>query len=238
MAVRFSEFYDKDSEKSGGLRPMGRAAAGNKGITLKKGDYVIGLAVTPSAEQRATRRDELAAEKNLVKELAAIRKAIDAANEALQKARESANGEKETDATKAARKSRDAAYEKRDDLDEKLGLSPCLILSVTENGFGKRTNVEEYRLQSRGGSGVINMKATAKTGKVSSVQLVNDSSELMAISQFGKIIRIDTSSIRAAGRSTQGVKLLNLDSDDKVAAAVVIPPDESKSEPETGTLLQ
>jgi DNA gyrase subunit A len=70
------------------------------------------------------------------------------------------------------------------------------------------------------------------------VQLVNDSSELMAISQFGKIIRIDTSSIRAAGRSTQGVKLLNLDSDDKVAAAVVIPPDESKSEPETGILLQ
>ncbi len=82
------------------------------------------------------------------------------------------------------------------------------------------------------------MKATTKTGKVSSIQLVDDTSELMAISQFGKIIRIDTKSIRAAGRSTQGVKLLNLEADDKVAAAVVIPPDESKSEPETGTLLQ
>ena len=59
----------------------------------------------------------------------------------------------------------------------------------------------------------------------------------MVISQFGKIIRIDTKSVRAAGRSTSGVKLLDLDTDDKVAA-VVIPPDESKSEPETGTLLQ
>ena len=235
MAVRFSEAYDP--EKSGGLRPMGRNAAGNKGITLKKGDYVIGLAVTPSAEQRAQRRDELAAEKNLVKELAKVRTEIDSASDALQKAREASEGT-EDDKVKAARKSRDAAFEKRDELDEKLGLSPCLILSVTENGFGKRTNVEEYRLQSRGGSGVINMKATTKTGKVSSVQLVNDTSELMAISQFGKIIRIDTSSIRAAGRSTQGVKLLSLDSDDKVAAAVVIPPEETKSEPETGTLLQ
>jgi DNA gyrase/topoisomerase IV subunit A len=59
-----------------------------------------------------------------------------------------------------------------------------------------------------------------------------------SISQYGKIIRIDTKSIRAAGRSTQGVKLLNLEADDKVSAAVVIPPDESKSEPETGMLLQ
>jgi DNA gyrase subunit A len=236
MAVRFSEAYDP--EKSGGLRPMGRNAAGNKGITLRKGDYVIGTSVTPSAEYRDKRRDELAAEKNLVKDLTKVRSEIDAANDALQKAREASDGEKETDAIKAARKKREAAIEKRDVLDEKLGLSPCLILSVTENGFGKRTNVEEYRLTNRGGSGVINMKATTKTGKVSSIQLVDDTSELMAISQFGKIIRIDTNSIRAAGRSTQGVKLLNLEADDKVAAAVVIPPDESKSEPETGLLLQ
>ncbi|WP_035349400.1 DNA gyrase subunit A [Edaphobacter aggregans] len=234
MAIRFSEAYDP--EKSGGLRPMGRNAAGNKGITLRKGDYVIGTAVTPSAEYRDNRRDELAVETSLVKDLAKVHAEIDAADAALLKAREASNGEKETEATKAARKRRDDAYEKRDVLDEKLGLSPCLILSVTESGFGKRTNVEEYRLTHRGGSGVINMKTTTKTGKVSSVQLVNDTSELMAISQFGKIIRIDTKSIRAAGRSTQGVKLLNLESDDKVAAAVVIPPDESKSEPEQGLL--
>jgi DNA gyrase subunit A len=101
-----------------------------------------------------------------------------------------------------------------------------LILSVTENGFGKRTNVEAYRLQTRGGKGVKNMAVTPRIGRVSSIQLVDDSSELMVISQFGKIIRIDTKTIRAAGRATQGVRLLNLEADDKVAAAVIIPPEE------------
>jgi len=114
----------------------------------------------------------------------------------------------------------------------------CLILSVTEQGYGKRTDVDEYRLQSRGGKGVINVKTTARNGKVSSIQLVDESSELMVISQYGKIIRIDTKTVRAAGRSTQGVKLLNLEEEDKVAAAVVIPPEEVKTEPENGTLLQ
>ena len=114
----------------------------------------------------------------------------------------------------------------------------CLILSVTENGFGKRTDVDEYRLQSRGGKGVINVKTTARNGKVSSIQLVDETSELVVISQYGKIIRIDTKTVRAAGRSTQGVKLLYLEEEDKVAAAVVIPPEEAKAEPENGTLLQ
>jgi len=114
----------------------------------------------------------------------------------------------------------------------------CLILSITENGFGKRTDVDEYRLQTRGGKGVINVKTTARNGKVSSIQLVDETSELMVISQYGKIIRIDTKTIREAGRSTQGVKLLNLEDEDKVAAAVVIPPEEAKQEPENGSLLQ
>ncbi len=111
------------------------------------------------------------------------------------------------------------------------------ILAVTENGFGKRTDVEEYRLQSRGGKGVKNMAVTERIGKVKTIQLVDDSSELMVISQFGKIIRLDTKSIRAAGRATQGVRLLNLDDDDKVAAAVIIPPEELKDD-EQGTLIQ
>ncbi len=112
------------------------------------------------------------------------------------------------------------------------------ILSVTEAGFGKRTDVEEYRLQSRGGKGVINVKTTARNGKVVGIQLVDETSELIVISQYGKIIRIDTTTVRAAGRSTQGVKLLNLEEGDRVAAAVVIPPEEAKGEPENGTLLQ
>ena len=67
---------------------------------------------------------------------------------------------------------------------------------------------------------MINVKTTAKNGKVQSINLVDDTSELMVISQYGKIIRIDTKTVRSAGRSTQGVKLLNLEEDDKVAAAV------------------
>ncbi len=116
------------------------------------------------------------------------------------------------------------------------GHSPSLILSITEQGYGKRTDVDEYRLQTRGGRGVINVKTTARNGKVSAILLVDDSSELMVISQYGKIIRIDTKTIRAAGRSTQGVRLLHLEDEDKVAAAVVIPPEEAKIEPENGTL--
>jgi DNA gyrase subunit A len=120
------------------------------------------------------------------------------------------------------------------------------ILSVTENGFGKRTDVEEYRLQARGGKGVKNLAVTERVGRVNSIQLVDDSSELMVISQFGKIIRIDTKQVREAGRATQGVRLLNLEEGDKVAAAVIIPPDElngngngnGKDENPQGTLLQ
>jgi len=112
------------------------------------------------------------------------------------------------------------------------------ILAVTENGFGKRTDVEEYRLQTRGGKGVKNMAVTERIGRVNTIQLVDDTSELMVISQWGKIIRIDTKTVRAAGRATQGVRLLNLEPEDKVAAAVIIPPEEIVKEEEPPTLLQ
>jgi DNA gyrase subunit A len=96
--------------------------------------------------------------------------------------------------------------------------------------------VEEYRLQSRGGKGVINVKTTARNGKVVGIMLVDETSEAMLISQFGKIIRIDTKTIREAGRSTQGVRLLNLEADDKVASAVVL--QEKEVEDPNGSLLQ
>jgi len=113
--------------------------------------------------------------------------------------------------------------------------SGSLILSVTENGYGKRTPVEEYRLQSRGGKGVINVKTTSRNGKVVAILLVSEVTEAMVISQYGKIIRLDTSEIREAGRSTQGVRLLSMEGGDKVAAAVVIPPEERNG---NGTLIQ
>jgi DNA gyrase subunit A len=112
---------------------------------------------------------------------------------------------------------------------------PSLILSVTEQGYGKRTPVEEYRLQSRGGKGVINVKTTARNGNVVGIMLVDESSEVMLISQFGKIIRIDTTTIREAGRSTQGVRLLHLEEGDRVASATVL---QEKAEEEDPKLLQ
>ncbi|HTJ31039.1 MAG TPA: DNA gyrase C-terminal beta-propeller domain-containing protein, partial [Acidobacteriaceae bacterium] len=244
MAIRFDEKYDP--ERSGiGLRPMGRNAAGNKGISLKKGDAVIGVAVTDSDQARDKIRDEAAAKVKLTKQLEQLRIAEISASEALQKARENRrNGDTEDEALKAAErtaeKSCEDAWKALKALDEKLGISATLILTVTENGFGKRTDIDEYRLTARGGGGVNNLKATGKVGKTMNILTVDDTSELMAISQFGKIIRIDTTSIRKAGRSTQGVKLLDLDSEDKVAAAVVIPGEEIKEDEQDaqGTLLQ
>ena len=86
----------------------------------------------------------------------------------------------------------------------------------------------------RGGSGVINIKTTARNGNVVAVMAVAEDSEIVVISQQGKIIRVGTNSIREAGRATQGVRLLRLDEGDKIAAACCIPPEEG----EQGTLLQ
>jgi DNA gyrase subunit A len=240
MAIRFEEEYDP--ERSGiGLRPMGRNAAGNKGISLKKGDYVIGEAVTSSDETRELNRDECAAALGMTEKLVSLRAACSDAKDALQKAREARrNGPADDETLKAADKDAEKAVDKAQKelkhLDERLGVKKFLILTITENGFGKRTDIDEYRLTARAAQGVTNLKATNKVGKSAAILLVDETSELMVISQFGKMIRIDTNSIRAAGRSTQGVKLLNLESDDKVAAAVIIPPEELKDD--EPTLLQ
>lgn len=240
MAIRFEEEYDP--ERNGvGLRPMGRNAAGNRGITLKKGDYVIGAAITNSDAARDAERDTCAARLGLTDKLASLRKAYAKAEEALTKARE-AYRNKEVDAAvvSAAEKALDETWKAIKSLDEKLCVTQQLILTVTENGFGKRTDVDEYRLTARGAQGVTNLKATPKVGKTASILLVNETSELMVISQFGKIIRIDTKQVRAAGRATQGVRLLNLEDGDMVAAAVIIPPEELSKEKDDdqGTLLQ
>jgi DNA gyrase subunit A len=112
-----------------------------------------------------------------------------------------------------------------------------LILSVTENGFGKRTAAEEYRLTNRGGKGVINLKTTERVGKVIGIAQVDETSEVMLISHYGKIIRMDSTTIRESGRNAQGVRLLQLEPGDRVAAAVVIAP-EAEPNGNGGTLIQ
>jgi DNA gyrase subunit A len=119
--------------------------------------------------------------------------------------------------------------------DATIPVKGSLILSVTENGYGKRTPADEYRLQGRGGSGVINVKTTERNGKVVGIAQVTEDSEVMLISQYGKIIRMDSSTIRESGRAAQGVRLLHLEPGDRVAAAVVIPPEEPAN---GGTLIQ
>ena len=124
----------------------------------------------------------------------------------------------------------DAALEVED-----VGKKGSLILSVTENGYGKRTAADEYRLTNRAGKGVINIKTTDRVGKVVAIALVDETSQVMLISHYGKIIRMDSKTIRESGRNAQGVRLLHMEAGDKVAAAVVLAPEE---EGNGGPLLQ
>ena len=113
-----------------------------------------------------------------------------------------------------------------------------LILSVTENGFGKRTPADDYRLISRGKKkGVINVKTTERTGKVVAIAQVTEESQVILISQYGKIIRMNSATIRETLRNAQGVRLLQMEPGDRVAAAVVIAPEE-EGNGNGGTLIQ
>jgi len=102
-----------------------------------------------------------------------------------------------------------------------------LMLTVAEKGYGKRTPLAEYRITSRGGKGVINLKTTERNGKVVATLQVTEESDVMIITEYGKVIRVHANEIREAGRSTQGVRLLRLEADDSVAAAAAILEDEN-----------
>jgi DNA gyrase subunit A len=190
------------------VRPMGRQAYGVWGIRMEKGDYLVGMATTPKPGAN------VGASVSLVQDTA-----------------------KDKDKAKAGVAASDSPAEDAAVAEVvDVGKKGTLILSVTENGYGKRTPAEEYRLQGRGGSGVINVKTTERNGKVVGISQVEESSEVMLISQYGKIIRMDSKTIRESGRAAQGVRLLNLEPGDRVAASVVIPPEEEPAN--GGTLIQ
>ncbi len=146
-------FAEKD------VRPMGRPAAGIRGIRLKKGDEVVGMEIV---------RQEKGRDKEL-------------------------------------------------------------LMVLTDNGFGKRTAVKEYKCQGRGGSGVKTAKITAKTGQLAKIQVITDEEDLIVISQKGQVIRTKISSIPKLGRDTQGVKIMKMKPGDKVASATCLT---EKVEPE------
>jgi DNA gyrase subunit A len=146
MSIRFDE---RD------VRPMGRVAAGVKGVSLKRGDAVVGVEVLATNYS---------------------------------------------------------------------------ILAVTENGYGKRSSVDEYRLQKRGGKGVIAIKASERNGKIIGAMQVVEDDEIMLIASSGKIIRINMQNVRVIGRNTQGVRLINLEPGEKVVAMDMVATDEEENE--------
>jgi DNA gyrase subunit A len=104
------------------------------------------------------------------------------------------------------------------------------VLTVTERGYGKRTPVEDYRLQGRGGLGIINLKVTPKTGEVVGVKYVTPEEGLMLITQEGMIIRLNVSGVREVGRSAQGVRLMNLDPEDRIVAVAKLAEKDEETE--------
>lgn len=109
------------------------------------------------------------------------------------------------------------------------------ILVLSENGFGKRSSIDDYRITNRGGKGVKTIKITDKTGELIAIDKVNDENDLMIINKSGITIRMSASDIRVAGRATQGVKLINLSKkNDMIASGAVVPKTETSEEPEIG----
>jgi len=153
IAIRFKE---KD------IRPMGRSAAGVKGIRIKKGDEVVGMDV----------------------------------------------------------------IDKNPPIDEKTKKpAKQYLLVVMDNGYGKRTEISQYKVQGRGGSGIKTAKITSKTGSIilaSKLEDVADEEDLIVISQHGQVIRTSVKSISVLGRDTQGVRIMRLDEGDKVASGAVL----------------
>jgi len=149
------------------IREMGRPASGVKGISLKKGDEVVGTDVI----------------------------------------KQTTDNKQQTTNNKKQEKGEYRQY----------------LLVVTENGYGKRTDLEEYRLQRRGGTGIKTANITSKTGDlVSSKVLIGDEEDLIVISQKGQVIRTKISSIPKLSRATQGVRIMRLGEGDKVASAAFI----------------
>jgi DNA gyrase subunit A len=191
------------------VRPMGRAAYGVNGINLEERDYVVGMTVTPKPGAEGTEKTQV--------ETAASAVTGAPATDGKQKSEDEIPPTETVDLTQKG----------------------TLILSVTENGYGKRTPADEYRLTNRAGKGVINIKTTERVGKVVAIALVDENSQVMLISQYGKIIRMDSKTIRESGRNAQGVRLLHMEPGDRVAAAVVLAPEEEPNGTTNGgTLLQ
>jgi len=171
--------------------------AGIIGITLDKGDELIGVEMTDGKQELliGTRQGK------------AIR----------------FEEGKVRDMGRGAKGVRAISLAKKDEvIDMVVPRKDSTILTVTELGFAKRTTIEEYRLTSRGGKGVINIKVTEKNGQAVNLKTVNDSDELMVITQNGIFLRCAIKDIRETGRSAQGVRLIKLQDKDRVSCVAPV----------------
>ncbi len=144
----------------------------------------------------------------------------------------------ETDVRPMGRGAKGVAGMRLDQGDEVIGMAICdtadttqQILTVTEKGYGKRTLLEEYRVQGRGGGGTMTMRITEKNGTVVAVRQVTDIDDLIIASDRGKVIRTSVGEISEVGRVAQGVRLINMEEGERVCAVAKVEKDESESEP-------
>ncbi|MNP25578.1 DNA gyrase subunit A [compost metagenome] len=119
--------------------------------------------------------------------------------------------------------------------DKVVGMEPVTsdkdyILAITENGFGKRTEVEEYRQQGRSGKGILTYKTTEKTGNIIGIKIVNENDDIMLITDTGVVIRLNVKDISVLGRNTQGVTLMRTSEGGKVINIAKIPQEEDSVE--------
>ncbi len=113
------------------------------------------------------------------------------------------------------------------------------ILVVSENGYGKRSEITDYRITNRGGKGVRTLQITAKTGPLTAIKVVTDNDDLMIINKSGIVIRLHLNDVRVMGRATQGVRLINLEKKgDHIASVCRVDPEEEEPVAEEGATDQ
>jgi DNA gyrase subunit A len=188
------------------VRPMGRGAAGVKAITLKPGDTVVEMDVLPPAGAEDV--------------------AVESADKTVEATVET------DDAVDAVA---EVEVEGDDESVEMAADSRGYILTVTEKGFGKRSPVASYRLTNRGAMGVTNIRVTEKNGKVAGIAHVNGDEQILVITEQGMMIRTNVADMRSMGRSTQGVRVINIDEGDTVVGVMKLSADDTEDTPEGET---
>ena len=211
MAIHFQSRYQQAANRSWGLRPMGRVTRGVRGIKLRDGDHVVSLAVLNTAE-RAASLLELGAEADAELADGDAAEATDAIAEV-----------EEIEAEVMAEDDGDG-----DESEEEDGaVSPFVLLTISESGYGKITLPRRYRLQGRGGYGLIDLKVyikgkRSKTGHVVGMRVVPREAEVLLVTDGGKLIRTKVEQIRLTNRNTMGVKVIVLSTKEKVVGFDVV----------------